>query len=290
MEIFDLTFYFASIFGLRNENRNRSEKMVAFKVKTTHPKRYIVRPNLDVIPVGLKSSVKIMLQQKDAKQLRQEKISGIKALDTEYSDNKFLVQCTVVNPTFLEEITSHHAAGQTEQLGKALKNMWDKTTKDNFVNLRLKCVFSYPDDMGALLEANNIESASIPFALEVPGGAAKEGPSVNIGGGAGSHDGGDDIAELRKRYNELVNFTVQLTAERDRCKQALKTFTKNAALEKKGQTARISNVREMDEQEQNVNSSSNISSDNSTSQASAFSLWHIMLVAVLAFLMGRMLI
>mmetsp|Transcript_21758 Transcript_21758/g.38449 ORF Transcript_21758/g.38449 Transcript_21758/m.38449 type:complete len:287 (-) Transcript_21758:81-941(-) len=251
--------------------QNTSEKMVAFKVKTTHPKRYLVRPNQDVIPVGGTSTVKISLQVKDAKQLRFERISGSQVLDDDCKDNKFLVQCAVVKAPLLDQIDKLYNAGNSKDLSQTLKTMWSQTTREGFVNKKLQCLFDYPQDVGKLMAVNNEENATVPFALEVNNDSQTAPRSENAG---------RDLVELRTKYNELINFTVQLTAERDRYKASLKESAKELQLYKKDQQRREGAVAPSDEP---------VKADDAVdSVAVGFSLWQIMLVAILAFLLGRL--
>jgi len=252
---------------------NTSEKMVAFKVKTTHPKRYLVRPNQDVIPVGAAASIRISLQVKDAKQLRSERISGQEAMDRDCKDNKFLIKACVVKEPYLNSIQSLHDTGQSKELGMKLKDMFLETSKEEFVNRKLTCQFHYPS-IDILKEVNSVDAAEVPLAL-----------AVNENSGAFSDESVENVAELRKKYQELINFTVQLTAERDRFKASLKEATKEVALLKKGQAGNISNIKSSFKGE---NASGGSEAFPEVVQSMGFSLWQMMLIAVVAFLMGRL--
>lgn len=248
---------------------NTSDKMVAFKIKTTHPKRYLVRPNQGVIPVGSVSSVQISLQIKDAKQLRQEKITGYNQLDQDCKDNKFLVQCAAVKETFLPKLQEYHKENDSKALGNELKDMWAETTRDELVHKKLTCTFNYPESTDELLAANNL-----PIDLN------KEKAELDGSGEAPL----EDYAELRKKYQELINFTVQLTAERDRFKASLKDATKEIAVLKKGDSATRS-ARSA------VGSSATAAPDATIASPTiqnGYALWQVMLVAVLAYLMAKL--
>ncbi|CAK9049404.1 Vesicle-associated membrane protein-associated protein A (VAMP-A) (VAMP-associated protein A) (VAP-A), partial [Durusdinium trenchii] len=267
--------------------KNVSDQVVAFKVKTTHPKRYLVRPNQDVIPSGRFSSVKISLQIKDAKALRQQRITGLDTQEQEYKDNKFLVQCVAVTGPPLDEIEELRESGKVKELGMRLKDMWTETTKDAFVNKKLTCSFHYPEDISLLREVNNLEG-NVPFAGSAgehgsdKARLAADGPESFPSGAAST----DDVGELRKKYNELINFTVQLTAERDRYKANLKEAAKEVTLLKRGKASSASASAASRAGEGSLDS--DISGVESV--AAGFSMFHIMLVAVVAFLMGRLLV
>lgn len=298
--------------------QNTSDKVVAFKVKTTHPKRYLVRPNQDVIPVGGISSVKISLQIKDAKQLRQERITGLHTLEEDCTDNKFLVQSTVVKEHATEEFLGLHESASAKELGAKLKDMWADTTKDEFVNKKLTCAFDYPNDAKELMEVNNLHKlSSIPYAFEISGSsdaAAKAGGSPPLGasvlegsaaasaaataaaGGASPSSAGatrtvdiQELVELRNKYNELVNFTVQLTSQRDQYKASCKEATKEVAMLKKG-AAGASSAASAAHAASAASAASGGAATAPSTLTTPFSLWQIMLVAVIAFLMGRLIV
>merc|ERR1719469_1103639 len=123
------------------------DKAIAFKVKTTQPRRYLVRPNQGLVRAGHSESVSILLVEKDKLSLLSayERV-GPTAL--EHSKDKFLVQSCPV--------------------------------EEDFANLEGK-------------------------ALEVETGFENMSPQQIYG----------EISSLRRKYDELVTFSVNLTAERD---------------------------------------------------------------------------
>mmetsp|Transcript_16197 Transcript_16197/g.35172 ORF Transcript_16197/g.35172 Transcript_16197/m.35172 type:complete len:155 (-) Transcript_16197:4399-4863(-) len=153
--------------------------------------------------------------------------------------------------------------------------MWAETTRDELVNKKLMCLFEYPSDTETLRSVNNIEGVSVPFATPIA-------PDSGLNLTTQSVDSMEDIVELRKKYQELINFTVQLTAERDRFKSSLKESVREVQLLKKGQSNKASSARSLD-------SGADIA-DAVDTVTGAFSLWQVMLVAVVAFLMGRLIV
>jgi len=97
---------------------NPSDKQVCFKVKTTAPKRYCVRPNCGLIEPGGNVSVAVMLQPFDYQDANENK------------RHKFLVQ-SIYSPGDV-------AASEVEQLWKDLP----KTAP--VMDSKLKCVFELP--------------------------------------------------------------------------------------------------------------------------------------------------
>jgi hypothetical protein len=104
-----------------------------------------------------------------------------------------------------------------------------------------------------------------------------------------------ELAELRRKYNDLVNFTVQLTAERDRVVESFK--------EKCGELERVQEVVAKQQGGKAGNGSgslANSSSKDKTSTGDAgaiqegsagggFTLWQLMLLSVVVFMIARLL-
>lgn len=96
---------------------NPSEKRVCFKVKTTAPKRYCVRPNSGIIEPNQSVSVAVMLQPFDYDPQEKNK-------------HKFMVQ-TMFAPD-----------GPIE----SQEQLWKEATPDKLMDSKLKCVFEMPAD------------------------------------------------------------------------------------------------------------------------------------------------
>lgn len=95
---------------------NPSEKKVCFKVKTTAPKRYCVRPNSGFVEAGRVVEVAVMLQPFDYDH-------------KEKSKHKFMVQ-TMFAPD-----------GDVDH-----ETLWKEADQSQFMDSKLKCVFEYVDD------------------------------------------------------------------------------------------------------------------------------------------------
>ena len=87
---------------------------IAFKVKTTQPRRYLVRPNQGILLLGQSESVTILLVEKDKQVLLQSfDRLGQSALD--HSKDMFLVQSTVVKDEFAARCGSWWSEWQCHQ-------------------------------------------------------------------------------------------------------------------------------------------------------------------------------
>ncbi|XP_067904155.1 vesicle-associated membrane protein-associated protein B/C [Heterodontus francisci] len=112
---------------------NPSEKNVCFKVKTTAPRRYCVRPNSGVIDAGSSINVSVMLQPFDYD-------------PNEKSKHKFMVQSMFAPADFQD-----------------MEAVWKEAKPDDLVDSKLRCVFELPSENEKTheLEMNKITSTSL---------------------------------------------------------------------------------------------------------------------------------
>ncbi|XP_073796141.1 vesicle-associated membrane protein-associated protein A isoform X1 [Danio rerio] len=96
--------------------RNPSDRRVCFKVKTTAPRRYCVRPNSGIIDPGATVTISVMLQPFDYD-------------PNEKSKHKFMVQ-TIFAPSSVSD----------------LEAMWKDAKPDDLMDSKLRCVFDMPSD------------------------------------------------------------------------------------------------------------------------------------------------
>jgi len=199
----------------------KTDSHIAFKVKTTQPRRYLVRPNQGIVSPGKTESVTILLVEKDKQVLLQSfDRLGQSALD--HSKDKFLVQSCIVEDKFateyaLEKSKISEVTGAADSskvvkgLNEALTGMWNT--------------------IGSAAATEIFNKKLQVRHVVAPGGGNKITPNEG-GGGAGKPrpasqpDGSNldkmtpeqmyaEISSLRRKYDELVSFSVNLTAERD---------------------------------------------------------------------------
>ncbi|KAK7163805.1 hypothetical protein R3I93_007774 [Phoxinus phoxinus] len=101
--------------------KNPSEKKVCFKVKTTAPRRYCVRPNSGIIEPGATLIISVMLQPFDYD-------------PNEKSKHKFMVQAIFAPGTLAD----------TEAL-------WKDAKPDELMDSKLRCVFELPSENDKVL-------------------------------------------------------------------------------------------------------------------------------------------
>ncbi|XP_066558224.1 vesicle-associated membrane protein-associated protein B/C isoform X2 [Amia ocellicauda] len=112
---------------------NPTDRNVCFKVKTTAPRRYCVRPNSGVIDAGTSINVSVMLQPFDYD-------------PNEKSKHKFMVQ-SMLAPA---EMTD-------------MEGVWKEAKPEELMDSKLRCVFELPSENEKThdTEPNKIVSSSI---------------------------------------------------------------------------------------------------------------------------------
>uniref|UniRef100_A0A4W6FQB9 Vesicle-associated membrane protein-associated protein A n=1 Tax=Lates calcarifer TaxID=8187 RepID=A0A4W6FQB9_LATCA len=96
--------------------KNPSDRRVCFKVKTTAPRRYCVRPNSGVIDAGAAVNISVMLQPFDYD-------------PNEKSKHKFMVQTIFAPPNVSD-----------------MDLLWKDAKPDDLMDSKLRCVFELPSE------------------------------------------------------------------------------------------------------------------------------------------------
>ncbi|XP_030016405.1 vesicle-associated membrane protein-associated protein A [Sphaeramia orbicularis] len=111
--------------------KNPSDRKVCFKVKTTAPRRYCVRPNSGVIEAGAAVNISVMLQPFDYD-------------PNEKSKHKFMVQ-TIFAPPNVSDMDS----------------LWKDAKPDDLMDSKLRCVFELPSENDKVNEVEAIKAAPV---------------------------------------------------------------------------------------------------------------------------------
>lgn len=109
---------------------NKTDNRVAFKVKTTAPKRYCVRPNSGLIEPNSQTAVSVMLQP-------------FAYNPDEKNNHKFMVQSLIAPPGNFEHET-----------------LWKDATPNQLMDSKLKCVFELPPENQEITVQNNFDNLS----------------------------------------------------------------------------------------------------------------------------------
>ncbi|XP_027005810.1 vesicle-associated membrane protein-associated protein A-like [Tachysurus fulvidraco] len=111
--------------------RNPSDKKVCFKVKTTAPRRYCVRPNSGSIDPGSSVIISVMLQPFDYD-------------PNEKSKHKFMVQ-SVYAPLNITD----------------LEAVWKDAKPDDLMDSKLRCVFELPSENDKMNDVDPTKAAPV---------------------------------------------------------------------------------------------------------------------------------
>lgn len=216
-----------------------TDEHLAFKVKTTQPRRYLVRPNQGLVSPGGVETISILLVEKEKQSLLQSYDRlGQSALD--HSKDKFLVQSCAVSQEFakkyLEEKKKSNA--NSKELSDALTSVWNAVSSggaSQIYNKKLHVRHVVPEGSSA---PTSSAAKSIPkMEHETPLSAIENMTPEQMF---------SEISNLRRKYDELVSFSVNLTAERDILNNTLEQTKRDlnremaarAALENKGYGSR----------------------------------------------------
>lgn len=238
---------------------NISNSNVVFKVKTTQPSWYYVRPNQQLLAPGQSEDVKVLLVGSECNRfLDQAAVNAEEKLDK----HRFLVQSKVVDDNEYSRVMALPVA----QRGDEFSKLWE-TNKDDRRNVKLKVDFKYPaagtatgaaaGGGGATTRAaasgggNGSSNAPIPSVSEnvenvrsrlgAAGGADDRGSSNSSSGSSSSNSTFaasspeamfTELQSIRKKYDAVVEYTVHLTAERDAIVAQLEVAQRELSKEK----------------------------------------------------------
>ncbi|KAL0592216.1 hypothetical protein ABG067_000323 [Albugo candida] len=270
--------------------RNTSaDRIIAFKVKTTRPLRYLVRPNQGMLQPDGSASIVVSLQQKDCEELLRLEPSERQTLN-----DKFLVQSIYIENSFYESVR----ARGSKETADVLTQMWLHTNKAKLSNKKLRCRFVQEpiENNGSKMQ---IETQPIPSHVSI---GSRDGSISPRSGLSTSHlqssfrESNTDTSERReiKEHDLATKTSVQEVASlRKKYDEHLQRATTDVQRFKKlaeeGQS--ISSLRNRKAgQTSNPNTPEEVPSTgklNSIRDSTAFGLFHILICAILFFLIGR---
>uniref|UniRef100_A0A3Q1FVC8 Vesicle-associated membrane protein-associated protein A n=1 Tax=Acanthochromis polyacanthus TaxID=80966 RepID=A0A3Q1FVC8_9TELE len=111
--------------------KNPSDRRVCFKVKTTAPRRYCVRPNSGVIDAGAMVNISVMLQPFDYD-------------PNEKSKHKFMVQTIFAPPNVSD-----------------MESLWKDAKPDDLMDSKLRCVFELPSENDKVNDVDAAKAAPV---------------------------------------------------------------------------------------------------------------------------------
>ena len=171
------------------------------QVKTTQPRRYLVRPNQGLVAPGSSETISILLVEKD-KQVLLQSYERLGQSGLDHSKDKFLVQSCTVDKTFAAK-----KEGDQTALYDALTSMWNSVTSGGSTT---------PLHNKKLHVRHVVQESSEPMTSR----GAVTSPKLEKASHSNLKDMNPEqvvteLSGLRRKYDELVSFSVNLTAERD---------------------------------------------------------------------------
>mmetsp|Transcript_3256 Transcript_3256/g.4939 ORF Transcript_3256/g.4939 Transcript_3256/m.4939 type:complete len:322 (-) Transcript_3256:300-1265(-) len=206
----------ASRVTMRLHHAGTTNEHLAFKVKTTQPRRYLVRPNQGLVAPGGTEQVSIMLVDKDKQVLLQSfDRLGQSALD--HSKDKFLVQSCAVTEAFAKKYSDDKAKAASKKgdsatqvskdLAEDLTSMWNNISSGSTTPVFNKKLHVRHTVAEKATDSNTIGNNNVNPAIKI-----HETPSIE---NMTPEQMYAEVSSLRRKYDELVSFSVNLTAERD---------------------------------------------------------------------------
>lgn len=203
-----------------------SQLLLPLQVKTTQPRRYLVRPNQGVVSPGGTETVSILLVERD-KQILLHSYDRLGQSALDHSKDKFLVQSCTVDGSFAARYAAEKARaggggsdGKVSALSKAmtdeLTSMWNSASSSGQPIFNKKLHVRHVVEGGS---SANAGAAAAPAPAASAASAAS--PSLSASDKTVSPETMSpqqmlaEITSLRRKYDELVSFSVNLTAERD---------------------------------------------------------------------------
>lgn len=253
-----------------------TDKKVVFKLKTTQPSWYYVRPNQQVLNIGKSEDITIILIENECDRfLDQYGTDQEEKLDK----HRFLMQCKVIDDASFDRIDKLPQASRGEEFSK----FWDSSAKDDRRNQRLRVEFVYPT-MAPRDQSTFGRNVSITETVEgvrnrIANLDTLEARTVEGAPTQGSDGIFAELQGMRKKYDTLVEYTVHLTAERDYHFTQLEDLKKEFAREKARKTT-TSSESPMKKAEK--------STDKKSVQAQGFSVYVLILAVLIAFLAAKL--
>ncbi|CAL8279173.1 unnamed protein product [Lota lota] len=153
--------------------KNPSDRRVCFKVKTTAPRRYCVRPNSGVIEPGATVTISVMLQPFDYD-------------PNEKSKHKFMVQTIFAPPNVTD-----------------MEALWKDAKPDDLMDSKLRCVFELPSEND---KVNDVEATKATPVLN----SAKSDSPLSSMAAAKPSGGALDDSEMKRVMTECKRLQLEM--------------------------------------------------------------------------------
>lgn len=247
---------------------NTSQQKVVFKVKTTQPTWYYVRPNQQVLDVGASEDVNILLVDTESNRFLDQLAANVNNTD-KLEKHRFLVQSKVIEEDVFQKIRMLPSAEKADELSK----LWDGP-KDEKKNIKLKVDFKFPENLQPSPYLQPPTTANTEN-LDVMRNKINPKPSDhNVPAGSSPEVIFSELQNLRKKYDAVVEYTVHLTSERDSIVNQLEVVQRELNKEKSKKRDGSSGTGKNDKNEKRV-------------VEKGFSLFVVILTAIICFILGK---
>jgi hypothetical protein len=157
---------------------NPTDRRICFKIKTTAPKRYCVRPNAGILDPGVSISIAVVFQPCE--------------LEPTANKHKFMVQALYIPDGEIN-----------------LEDIWKNVDQTKLMDTKLRCTFEMPSDVSNLNDLNTVQEAQAQRGRSRDEDMTMKSMSAedNRGGDSGiSHEAGQlkaENARLREEVDRL---------------------------------------------------------------------------------------
>lgn len=252
---------------------NTSNCKVVFKVKTTQPTWYFVRPNQQVLNVGQVEEVAIIMVDTECNHYLDQVATRT---EEKLDKHRFLVQSRVIEDADYNRILDLPST----QRGDELSKLWDGPKNDNR-SVKLKVEFALPDRTPKADSASRRPAATVSENVEnVRSKLSIHEPSDNYSSVIANPESiFSELQALRKKYDAVVEYTVHLTAERDAIVSQLESAQRELNREK--------SKKKSDGSAAAAVSGRDKISDKKGAEKAGFSLSVILIIALICFFLGK---
>ena len=197
---------------------NSFDAPVAFKVKTTAPKQYCVRPNSGRIPPGGQAEVQVLLQA-----MREDPPADYKCKD------KFLIQCIRIGNELLnmDGDAANLQLSEVWTQAEQLKRDGSQTESDLMTEKKIRCAFLPANGQMDLSEASGSLSKQDSFSVNqaaarptTPSASGEKEDLESLKSLLKAHD--RELAESKQKVASLSSAFDQYKSETERLNQGLR--------------------------------------------------------------------
>ncbi|TKR93564.1 hypothetical protein L596_007991 [Steinernema carpocapsae] len=185
--------------------QNPTEKFICFKVKTTAPKQYCVRPNSGLIKPGEKSIVSVMLQPVESEST---------LLDTERSKHKFMVQSAYAPDESVDLDTFWRTVAPTELMDSKLRVVFHAASGSVTPSPAGNNTHNESTGTQGMETPKSVKNSATPPPYSSVALTKKEHVDVNKETESELRRRGNDVSAIQQENKELRNRLIALESAR----------------------------------------------------------------------------